>query len=275
MNLSLLSRWHSLKHLVKLATLCLLLVGGSYLTLLWLDLPPRKAHLELAMGDHNSLADSQNSSPEDNTTSHQLSEKQARHLFRKAKESYFAGSYLEAYGYLKGHSQAFFHLPDGCNLMLSVFAETKKLSLLENTARSCLAMNKSVPIAADAIAMSLSRVGQSEQALEIILNIPNYQLHSRILVAISQLFLYLDQPDKARKHLLQAIEVGSPWSPWLERIFQYQAFQEHEFLTAVTLAIIKKEHVVHDKEQKLLDLLKMKNMTQEVELMTERHSKNI
>ena len=195
-------------------------------------------------------------------------------LYQKAKASYFAGSYLEAYGYLRDHTNELFSFPEGCELMISVFAELKRLSDLEKTARQCLGMKKAIGISAEALAMALSSVGQSREALTLLEGLENYQNYPRVLVSMSQLCLYLEDSRRARDLLFLALNnTREPWSPWLNRVFRHSAYQQPEFLKKIAQLILQKREHIHDLELRLMELLKDKGLLKEAELLSVRMKK--
>lgn len=189
---------------------------------------------------------------------------------RSATASYYQGSYLEAYGYFKGNEEAFLQLEEGCELMISVFAQMKRLASLEAIARRCLAEGKAQAIAAEGVAMALSSVGRSQEAIEILLTIEGYSTNHRILSALSQLSIYVGKEDEARKFLLAALEVSDTWSVWLERILQRSEFQSPEFLRQVVWLIARKEAVMPDQEKRLISLLEKSQLDSEAEMIKNR-----
>ena len=189
---------------------------------------------------------------------------------RSATASYYQGSYLEAYGYFKGEEEAFFQLEEGCELMISVFAQMKRLASLEAIARRCLAEGKAQAIAAEGVAMALSSVGRSQEAIEILQNIEGYASNHRILSALSQLSIYVGKEDEAKRFLLAALEISDTWSVWLERVLQRSEFQTPEFLRQVAWLIAGKEAVMIDQEKRLMILLEKSQLGSEAEMIKNR-----
>ena len=76
---------------------------------------------------------------------------------------------------------------------------------------------------------------------------------------------------QAQKHLLRAIEVGQPWSPWLMRVFTSKTFTEDRvFLRNLVPVINAKKDIVADAEFKLVHLLQRQKLTLEEQVMMKR-----
>ena len=187
----------------------------------------------------------------------------------KARESYFAGAHFQALSYLKPSYEQILGEEEGCELVISVFAETKQLSMLEQAARRCLERGVATSLAAEALAMSLASVGQSQQALEVLESLGAQD--ARVAAAMAQLYVYTRQEGKARTLLLKAISEGEPWSPWLGRVFTAETFYRHKpFLKKIVSVLATKQEVVVDVEEKLLLVLKEFQMTDEARVVEKR-----
>ena len=187
---------------------------------------------------------------------------------QRALESYQAGRVQEAMGYLRDVEQIIIE-PEGCELVLSVYAHTRKLAPLERWSRRCLDLGKAIPLAAEALAMSLASVGKSQEAVQIIQSIDPKD--GRVLATLAQLCIYTGQLERGRVYLLQALRYGEPWSPWLQRVFSARAFYEHPpFLGEVVGVLMSKKTIVYDGEFKILQKLKELGMAEHVAMMEKR-----
>ena len=178
--------------------------------------------------------------------------------FNIAKDHYFTKNLIQALYYVQNFENDFYALNEGCELIISVYAENKKYSDLARSSNHCLLARKSIGIASDGLAMSLSMVGGSQDAINIISSI-DYSSNSQALAALAQLYAYIDKKALAKQHLLQAIDIGKPWSPWVQRIFSHRTFySDSEFLSKVTDLITTKKDYDPEKFKNIMTKLKQK-----------------
>lgn len=202
----------------------------------------------------------------------------------KALESYRAGRISEAAGYLRDVPGLIIE-PEGCELVLSIYAEAERYRDLERSAQLCLDASRARGMAAEALAMVLSsqkRTGEAIERLQPLLSEPEEsprddEEHPRVVeqarihAALAQLYVDLGERSQAHKHLLIALRRGEPWSLWLQRIYSSDVFyQDSDFLTQLVTILLKKDNVVRDAEMMILELLEGQKMSVQVALMKRR-----
>lgn len=178
-------------------------------------------------------------------------------IHQNVRVSYDHGAYHEALGYLQDGYDSILVEEEGCELVISVFAQTKKLTSLEQVSRKCIVQGGSDEIASEGLAMSLSSVGRSAEAIQVIeATVQEYAKNARVLATLAQLYIYDEREDKARQYLLEAIRIGDPWSPWLARVFSAKAYYSNsKFLSQVVSELQHKPEVMVDIEKRLLQLM--------------------
>lgn len=185
--------------------------------------------------------------------------------FEQAKAYYQAQSYHLAYGYFKDQQQIFLDLDEGCELMISTLAELKKLSSLEQISRECL--NKAPLIAAEGLAMSLSQVGRSQEALEILEKLEPKHPHERLWATLSQLCVYNNQVNKAQDYLLRALQGQESWSVWFERALRQQPLHDPNFLIQVNTIVTTKSQIPKDQQTRWIQILKHHNLHHQAQII--------
>lgn len=193
-----------------------------------------------------------------------------RAQFEQAKAYYDRGAYHLAHGLFKDDEASFFTLPEGCELMISVTAELKKLSSLERIARHCLELGQSIPIAAEGLAMSLSHLGRSGDAITTLTAVVADHPHDRIWAALSQLSLYEAQIDEAQYYLAKAIATSTIWSVWLDRLLGEPKLHSPAYLGEIAELIATKPKVLAAQERALRDILLTHNLIKAAQLIEAR-----
>lgn len=198
-------------------------------------------------------------------------EKPQSEIHKQALASFDKKAYKEALALIEKNFEVIIEEKEGCELVISIFATNQKLSSTELAARKCMEMNKAVGMSQEAYAMSMASVGKSAEAI-VVLNaeLEKYD-DARIHAAIAQLYVFEGNKKQAQKHLLRAIEVGQPWSPWLMRVFTSKTFTEDRvFLRNLVPVINAKKDIVADAEFKLVHLLQRQKLTLEEQVMMKR-----
>lgn len=190
--------------------------------------------------------------------------------FNQAKAYYDRGAYHLAHGLFKDDEAGFFELAEGCELMISVTAELKRLSSLERIARRCLELDQSVPIAAEGLAMALSHLGRARAAITALEAVVAKHPHDRVWAALSQLSLYEDQIDEAQFYLAKAMAASPIWSVWLDRLLRQPKLHSPTYLSEIAKLIATKPQVRQAQERALRDLLLEHNLITAAELIEAR-----
>ena len=204
------------------------------------------------------------------STQHDTDQLPLQLWFEQAKSHYYSGAYNQAYGYFKNHEAEFLTLPEGCELMISVVAQLKKLASLERISRNCLAQNTAVPMAAEGIAMALSQLGQAQEAITLLKQTAQHHHHARIWAALSQLSLYENQVPDAQQYLAQAIKASEIWSVWLERLLNQTKLHNPTYLNQITQIIAAKPQVLVEQEQRFMELLYHHNLDTSAQIIATR-----
>ena len=196
--------------------------------------------------------------------------------FNIAKELYFTGKFQQSLFYVNKYQNNFYQLDEGCELIISVYAQTNQLSHLETSAKHCIENNLEIAISSEALAMIASKNNLFHSTIHYITSHTTYTKNPRILATLSMLYAYDNKSALAHKSLLQAIDLGKSWRLWLERVFSHHVFyDDSEFLIKLVTLIAKKDQIAHDQYQRLAKLLTEKNLSASLKILETTQHKNI
>lgn len=201
-------------------------------------------------------------------------EKGKSNIHLSALESYKKKANKEALAKIEKDYDSILEEKEGCELVISIFATNQQIGPTREASEKCIKLGKAVGISHEAYAMAQASVGESKKAIELLLEESKKHQDARIHAAIAQLYVFESEKENAHTHLLKAIEIGNPWSPWLSRVFTSKTFTEEKvFLRNLVPLLDKKQDVVIDAELKILSLLEKKGLTFEAEILKKRLKK--
>ena len=158
--------------------------------------------------------------------------------FEKAKTLYFKNQLATSLQTLEqanliGKEET---IESGCELVLSIYSEQKRLDKIPELAKRCTNTGKAVPLAFDALAMSLTEQKKFDQAImELqsgLKNLPIGQDRSRIELTLAHTYLLSGKIQLAKATALHAFENLKIWEPWASRWVQLKPIQsEKDFFT--------------------------------------------
>ncbi|NRA43796.1 MAG: hypothetical protein HRU09_02445 [Oligoflexales bacterium] len=174
-------------------------------------------------------------------------------VWQEVYELYQKDDYQGAEAKLFPHWRDFPELENGCELMVSVFAEAKNIEFLEQASKKCIEMQKGGDTIIEGLAYSLSFQGKVNEGIEQLEALRAKQSSPRLLVALSRLQLMLGRDEQARRIYLDAIADADVWSMWVSYALKVPIFVENqEFLEEVIRIVVSKPHVHEQVEMQLL-----------------------
>lgn len=182
-------------------------------------------------------------------------------LFKAVNDLYEARDYAGAHEKIKGMEQTFLELPDGCELMVSVYAESDlEAAYLERVSRLCMEKSKAPGIAHEGFAKALISQQRGAEAILILQKeLIKHPLNDRLFAVLSYLSLMNGDHQLATKYLSEAIEVSSIWSAWLSRFMKTKELSsEKDFLKEIAASVLKKDPVPQGAVASLIEALKEK-----------------
>ena len=198
-------------------------------------------------------------------------EKAKSQLHLDALEKYNKKANKAALALIENDFQNLLEEKEGCELVVSIFASNQQLEPTRQAALKCMELGKGNGIAQEAYAMSMASVGKSADAIDVLLVEAGKYRNARIHAALAQLFVFEEKKEDAHKHLLKAIEIGKPWSPWFTKSSHQKPLQRRNvFLRNLVPLILKKENIVVDMEFRLLGILEKKGLTMEASQLKKR-----
>lgn len=175
-------------------------------------------------------------------------------LWKEALKAYADADYARASELLKDEWPSLLSEEDGCNLVLSVFAENKDFDLAEKAARACLSLGKGVETASEALGFTLSSQGRIPEALKILEGFGE-GAPVRLHMTVARLHLMLAQDAEARQAFLRGLKKAEVWSMWVSYALKVPSFNEDKgFVSELLRILASKPQVLPGVEKQVLTL---------------------
>ena len=179
-----------------------------------------------------------------------------------AMQAYHKGDVDGAYAILENSWRLALEQPEGCPLVLSVFAEKKLIEKLEKAAKICLDRQSGVGIASEALAMSLHQQDRTTEARAILLDVAKKKQNDRVYGALGHLFALDKKMQEASEYYLLAIQFSESWTLWLDPVLnQHAIVSDKAFVTKLIENVIAHKPTVPWAEQKLIELTKIHKLS--------------
>ncbi len=192
---------------------------------------------------------------------------------KKALKLYSQGESSKAAKILEMEPGQYVPLKDGCELMISAFAETNQTKLLETAAVRCLNEGKAAGIAHEGYAKSLTDQGRVKEAITMLAKEASNKQHHRLFGALAYLYILDNQKEKAGEFYLKAIAIGDPWTPWVTRSLKHNSLKQDEaYMTRLIAMVTQKEKPVAHIERSLIAPAEQLGLKEQVELLKSRQS---
>jgi hypothetical protein len=178
---------------------------------------------------------------------------QGGELFKAAFSAYQAKEFSKAGEIISAHRELLVAEPEGCELLISVYAELKELSVLEEISRQCMAQNRADGLAQEGLAFSLSSQGKIAEALSTLeaehlkkAEVP------RISIALARLLVMAGQDERAGDLFIEVIKAEESWSMWFAEALKQGALLKHaNFVEKLGQVVLKQELVFAQLERTL------------------------
>jgi tetratricopeptide (TPR) repeat protein len=191
-------------------------------------------------------------------------------IFTEASESYHKGAINEAWTKVKDYSEGVILLDEGCELLISASIQTDHLTEAENFSRKCIELKKGNGIAQEALAMILVKDSKIEEASAMLQKESQLVRNSRIYAALARVALLQNDIVTAEKSFLTAIEIGNPWSPYLDLALKSKSVESKDFLVSLYKIVLTKPEIAGPVERKLMTLLWKTNLLEEGNALQKR-----
>lgn len=178
-------------------------------------------------------------------------------IFASAHKAYLDGQLEESVTIFASQQAKLVLYPQGCELMISVYAQLPNhQEELASVSRLCITSNKAIGIAHEGLAKSLSELGRVDEAIKELTDQARIHQNERIYGALANLFIFKEDYLQAASWFLKAIDTSEVWSAWLSRALKFESILgTPNFLEQVTEIVLRKEKLVPNIEEKLLDAL--------------------
>lgn len=191
-------------------------------------------------------------------------------IFTEASESYHKGAINEAWTKVRDYSEGVILLEEGCELLISASIQTDHLAEAENFSRMCIELKKGNGIAQEALAMILVKNSKTEEASAMLQKESQLVKNSRIYAALARVALLQNDIVTAEKSFLTAIEIGNPWSPYLDLALKSKSAESKDFLVSLYKIVMTKQEIVGPVERRLMTLLWKTNLLEEGNALQKR-----
>ncbi len=197
----------------------------------------------------------------------------ASQYFNEASAAYHAKDFVKAGAIIAAQQSKILAEAEGCELIISVYAELANFSALEEVSRSCIATNRAEGIAHEGLAFSLSSQGKIAEALTAL----EAEQHKkpevpRIAIALARLLVMSGQEERGGTLFIRVIEKETSWSMWLaEALKQSALLKQANFVEKLSQVVLKKELVFAQLEEKLEAAARALELKELAELLADRH----
>lgn len=182
----------------------------------------------------------------DTTTSHN-NDNQAlpqHQIFVEAKEDYDNGEYIKARDISSQWTNELISHPEGCELLISIFARLEQLDELELYANQCLKLGNGIDTALDALGFAMSASGRIDEAIERLSQERSQYPHSeRLEFTLSKLYFLAKKEELGRSSYLFGIQKAKIWSMWVVHGLRRPELSDNsDFMLELSRAIQSKEN---------------------------------
>ena len=136
-------------------------------------------------------------------------------------------------------------LEDGCELVVSIFAQLKEYKSLKIYSKKCMARLTDSGVGFEGYAMAALALGQGKDARSDLETLTKKQGNpDRLLVALAQLTYELKDEKASRKYFLDLMQSSNLWSAWILRIIKFdRLFQDRKFVRDLSLLLSQKKNI--------------------------------
>ena len=174
-------------------------------------------------------------------------------LYKKVFNLYEQQQYELASELIGSEVDALLTFPEGCSLIVSIFAQLKKMKTLEDVSTKCLSLEDDSGIAYEGLAASLVGQGQGKEAIARLETLAHNRYHDRLFLSLGQLYILENDLEKAGQSLLKVVANSEMWSTWLMRVLVLKGVNRDEaFLTQLVDIICEKKDFYPKVEKNLL-----------------------
>jgi tetratricopeptide (TPR) repeat protein len=196
-------------------------------------------------------------------------------LYQQVFKAYQDGEYAAAAALVGANFAVLLREPEGCELMISVFAETKEMPQLEAISRSCMAQNRADGISQEGLAHALSSQGKIEAGIAELQREHEIKPENpRIALALAHLLTMMARDEEAGKLFLQVIAREESWSMWCaQALKQKSLLANKDFVRDLTAIVVKKPRIFAQLEKTLQEAAQELQLTQAVQDLEQRQQK--
>lgn len=189
------------------------------------------------------------------SSSHQSDKYSWDNLYKKAFALYEDKEFSQASKLVEHHAEEMVKMNQGCQLLISIFAEAKNMEKLEAVSRLCIKDPRNMGISQEGLAYSLSATGRVDEAISTLENEVKRTSHPRCHAALARLYLMVGSDQEAKDNYLKAISHGEEWELWAMQALDSPILsQESDFLGRITEVILDKEACSANLQQRVLAL---------------------
>ena len=177
---------------------------------------------------------------------------QAESHWPQALDAYLAKDFAGAAAHIRSFHHHLVDLPQGCQLMVSVYAELREFDTLERVSQLCIDAEKGERTPYDGLAFSLVSSGRLQEAITMLERCRNCVTKLEVKIPLGNLYMMNGEIDRGIDLFLQALEHPKYWREWTrELVTKAKVRSDPGFLSKLIQVVIKKEAI----DQKTLELV--------------------
>lgn len=175
---------------------------------------------------------------------------------------------------LAGKEDGVLEQGEGCELVISVYAEAHKFVELERFARHCISHQRADGISHEGLAYSLTSQGRIEEAIAQLRAEHDKKPHNpRLAVALARVYIMSGSDAEAEKLFLEVIRSEDSWSMWLAEILKQELLMKKaNFVDQLCQEVLKKDKVFASLEQKLQEAAETLHLAERAQKLEERRT---
>lgn len=193
-------------------------------------------------------------------------------LFQNLKALYKERKFEEVRAQMASSVETLLPLEEGCELVLSVYAQLEDYKLLDYYGKRCFGQKDRSLIVYDAIASSALRLGKEREAFQLLeKELESSGSSDHLLISLAQLSFEAKEYEKSKKYFLRLIKESTIWSAWLQRVFKFKPlFKDPKFIDELVAELSAKKFVSKLLEEKLLSYARLYKLETSIKTLEKR-----
>lgn len=182
-------------------------------------------------------------------------------IFKEVETFYKNKDFHAAASIINSNPYQLLSLENGCDLVISVFAELKSYEKIIPIAKKCIETRHKSGIAFEALGFSYVEQGKVSDGITILRQYLDHYPHDRGFSSLLELSLLNKDIKMARDVFLELLDGSQMWQSWLSRYLKKQELFEDKSFFMNLLEVLKSKEVITDSNK-----IKLENIASSLEI---------